>query len=116
LETKISEFKLENATKEEMFSALISKPEFQGAVISANLERDTYYCCGGICARTPQRNNIELKDATVREVLNEIVRLNGFSVWEYREFIDKAKDRENKRYYKLSFLVDFGAECGGERF
>lgn len=116
LETHVANFQLENATKEKMFSALISKPEFQGAVINANLERDIYRCCGGLCTTTPQRNSINLENATVREILNEIVRLNGFSSWEYREFSDKAEDGKSRRYYKLSFLVDFGAECGGEQF
>jgi hypothetical protein len=110
LETKINNFYIYNATKEEMIETLLISPEFQSAIKEAKVEKKPFYCCGGLCTTQPQRNTINLQNSTVQEVLNEIVRLNGRSVWRYREY-SATYNEITKRYYDLNFMVNFGADC-----
>ena len=110
LETRIANFYLKDATKEEMIQALQDQPEFQSAIRKEGVEVNNFKCCGGLCSMEPQRNTIYMANSTVREILNEIVRLNGRSVWRYREFNSTWKSK-TKKLYEIDFIINFGADC-----
>ena len=110
LEASVTRFVLKNATKEEMINRLQSTPEFLSATLKAGVQKNLGMSFDGICTKTPQKNTINMYNATVQEILNEIVRLNGLSVWRYREY-SVANNRATGRFYSLDFIVDHGADC-----
>lgn len=105
---------MEKATKGGLLAALKESSEFKRSLTENNLsEFPNTFCCGLSSSAPPNIYSVHLKNATIREVLNEIVRQNGRSTWLYREYTsDLFKDNpsgrfgENKRYYSLYFLVD----------
>jgi len=110
LEANVARFFLRNATKEEMINGLQSTPEFLSATLKSGVQKNLVVSFDGICTETPQKNTINMSNATVQEILNEIVRLNGLSVWRYREYL-VANDRTTRRFYSLDFIVNHGADC-----
>lgn len=110
LEASVARFSLKNATKEEMINGLQSTTEFLSATLKAGVQKNLGGSFDGICTETPQKNTINIYNATVQEILNEIVRLNGLSVWRYREY-SVANDRTKGRFYSLDFIVNHGADC-----
>lgn len=106
LNERIPEFKFDNKNKGELIRELIKTKEFKKYLKDNNLS--TYpltICCGLQDPRPPRQFSIEIKNATVREILNEIVRLNGASTWLYHEYESKFVEETTKRYYDLYFLV-----------
>jgi len=106
LDTRVAEFKIEKATKEGLLKALEDSSEFKRALAENNLSEPRFvFCCGISSPVPPNLYSVHLKDATVREILNEIVRQNGHSTWLYQEFNSDFHE-QNQRYYRLNFLVD----------
>lgn len=114
LDTRIAEFNVEKATKGDLLVALHESPEFKRALAENGLSEFPIIVGGGLSAppnlsgaKPPPLKvySMHLSNVTVREVLNEIVRMNGHSTWFYQEFNSDLFER-NKRYYRLYFLVD----------
>ncbi|HMT07416.1 MAG TPA: hypothetical protein PKA82_05380 [Pyrinomonadaceae bacterium] len=112
LDVRIPLFKYENVTKEVLLNSLQKAPEFVNSLKMQQINRIPIICCGGICSPKPPTMSINLENATVREILNEIVRLNGKSVWRYREYYSSWPNKSRQHYYDLDFMVDYGATCG----
>ncbi|HMS42282.1 MAG TPA: hypothetical protein PKE69_18760 [Pyrinomonadaceae bacterium] len=109
LDTVIAEFYLENKTKENLLSELLNTKEFQEYLKKNQLSVFPFQIISGLLGKQvkTRRFTINLKNVTVREILNEIVRQNGKSTWIYKEYESNFLDKENtKRYYRLDFLVD----------
>ncbi|MDT5123563.1 MAG: hypothetical protein QOC96_3045 [Acidobacteriota bacterium] len=114
LNTTVAEFDVEKATKGDLLVALKESPEFKRALAENGLSEFPLFVGGGLSAPPnlsgakpppPKVYSAHLNNVTVREILNEIVRLNGRSTWLYQEFNSDLFER-NKRYYRLYFLVD----------
>ncbi len=93
--TKDTQFPILN----ELEKKLIETKEFQAYLKERNLlartpnaDKHGFMCCGFVGKPVQTRISIDLKNATVREILNEIVRQRGFG-WTYQEFnvIDEGK-------------------------
>jgi hypothetical protein len=112
LGTRVLIFHLDQATKEEMLDALQKTSEFQEALAAQKLETEPLGDLGGLCTETPTRNSIRMENATVQEILNQIVRLNKYSVWLYRESsLKNEAGAVGKKFYRLKFLVDYDRAC-----
>jgi hypothetical protein len=113
LNARVYEFDVEKVTKEDAVKALMQKADFMRTQAAAEVAQFPYSCCGGLCTNDPARNiSVHLKNATVHDILNEIVRQNGRSTWLYEELASNDTQEGTKRYYRLSFLVNFEADCG----
>jgi hypothetical protein len=114
LDTRIAEFNVEKATKGRLLAELKESTEFKEALIENNLSEFPLIMgsflspppnLSGLPSPPPNMYSVHLKNATVREILNEIVRQNGRSTWLYQEYTSDWIEK-NKRYYNLTFLVD----------
>lgn len=109
LDTVISEFYFENKTKGELLFELLNTKEFQEYLKGNQLSVVPFQIISGLRGKQVETRKFttNLKNVTVREILNEIVRQNGKSTWIYKEYDSNFLDKENtKRYYRLDFLVD----------
>lgn len=109
LDTVIPEFYFENKTKEILLSELLNTKEFQEYLKENQLSVVPFQIISGLRGKQVETRKFttNLKNVTVREILNEIVRQNGKSTWIYKEYDSNFLDKENtKRYYRLDFLVD----------
>lgn len=95
LDVKISDFKSENLPLSELEKQIIDIPEFKKYLEENNLvdkipdaEKKYGFLCCGFVGRENSRNkfSINLQNPTIREILNEIVRIRGFGAWVYREY------------------------------
>lgn len=106
LNVKIPEFKFENLTKGELLDKLTESKQFKDYLKENDLRAPALtVCCGLQSPRAPRRFSVDLKNSSVREILNEIVRRNGSSTWLYREY-EAAWNGKVNRYFSLYFLVD----------
>lgn len=101
LRTTIKTFSIENSTKGEAIGKLLETAEFKHYLESKNLREQDTIIHGGVSTKTPKRYSFTLKNATVREILNEIVRRDGNSTWIYQEY-DTKNENEITHIYKLS--------------
>lgn len=111
LETRIPEFKVENEYPWKMDELLVQTKEFQSYLRERNLidkipdpdNKLGFLFIGFIGKPDPrQKISIDLKNATVREILNEIVRKKGYGIWIYREY-NLVSDGKFYQMYRLEF-------------
>jgi hypothetical protein len=111
LNTRISNFKSENLSLAKLKEQIINIPEFQiylkeNNLIDKILDTENKYgflCCGFLGKESSMNNvSINLKNATIREILNEIVRTRGVGGWTYREF-EIVDDGKSYKIYRLEF-------------
>ena len=121
LDIRISEFKFENEFPWKMDEYLLKTKEFQEYLKNNNLVSKVPQKRSGIVAesipdsedkfgflyigpigRTNPRakRSINLKNATVREILNEIILLREYGIWSYREY-DLISNGNVYRIYRL---------------
>lgn len=110
LDSVVPEFDVEKVSKEDAIESLMKKSEFMGTQAAFGLEMGGSYF-DGPCSREPPKVSIHLKNASVRTILNEVVRQNGRSTWLYEEWTAKERGFE-RHYYRLNFLVNWNADCG----
>ncbi len=110
LSTRISEFKVENEFPWKMDEKLIQTEEFQRYIKEKNLvnkvpDPDNIYgfiFFGGGGRSDPRyKISIDVKNATVREILNEIVRKSETRFWSYHEY-DVTLEGKTYHLYKLT--------------
>ena len=108
LETRIPEFK-ENEYPWKMDEILIQTKEFQNYLWERNLidkipdpdNKHGFMITGSIGKPNPiHKISIDLKNATVREILNEVVRKRGYGTWIYREY-NYVSDGKFYQMYRL---------------
>lgn len=106
LETRISEFNVEKALPSKLRETFLQTSEFQAYLKERNLVDkvgDGGFGTIGIVGKISERHKvtIALKNATVREILNEIVRQRGYSTcWSYREY-DLVFEGKAYKMYRL---------------
>ena len=106
LDTRIPKFKFENKTKGELLDEIEKTKQFKKYLKKNKVTFPTETMIVGLIGSQPPRVfSIDMQNATVREILNEIVRLNGSSTWFYREYEMSYFGREPRRYYSLYFIV-----------
>jgi len=94
LDVRVGEFRAENLNVKEMLAALEKTPDFKAGLAAHRITepkppKDGGFIFGGFAGRVVEpakRFSVHVRDATVREVLNEIVRQDGCAVWSYREW------------------------------
>lgn len=84
LGTIIGEFKQDAVTARAMLSALEEVPEVQGHAGSLGFSDIRLRKYDGPVST--DRFSVHCRNATLREVLNEIARRHGGAVWSYREY------------------------------
>lgn len=109
LDLRISEFKLDGAkTVDEAVDQLLSRREVREQIAQSNLTRRGRQVGIGNLAR-PSSNqvaakreiNLNSRNITVREVLNEIARKHGSAVWSYHE-----QECDGQTLFSINFLVE----------
>jgi hypothetical protein len=109
LDIRIEEFKFEKLSPTELRKKLLETKEFQQYLKTRNLidkvpdpENKHGFINMSFIGRQNPRNkiSIDLKNATVREILNEIVRQKDYGTWTYREF-DRIDEGELYHIYRL---------------
>lgn len=107
LNERVAKFNVENETMNGLLYELKQTKEFQSALEKYNLSVPSgpFFCCGLQSSSPPRQFTIKMKDASIKEILNEIVRQNGKSTWLYYEYGDKDEN-QGHQYYELYFLVD----------
>ena len=114
LDFRIAEFRMEHATIKELFAALTQAPDFRRALASFNLsepplpdpnsDASGFMVIGFVGKRVEQplrKISVHCKQATVRQILNEIVRQEGCANWSYLEFGRSNGLHGGESYYKL---------------
>jgi len=105
LDTRISEFKIDDEFPWKMTEKLIQTKEFQRYIKERNLvdkipdpeNKHGWIFSGGVGSPNPrEKRSVNLKNATVREILNEIVRKSENRFWSYQEY---EVTYEGKIYY-----------------
>ena len=107
LDTRIAEFKVEKISPDELYKIIVQTPEFQSYIKEKNLvdriPGNKYgFIISGPRGRTNYRNHvsIDLKNTTIREILNEAVRQRDCATWIYREY--KVEDEGiNYNFYRF---------------
>lgn len=100
LDIIIKEFSVKDITRGEAIGKILETNEFKQYIKSKNMrEADTSFF-GGNFSKPVKNISFDLKNATVREILNEIVRKNGNSTWIYREY-ESENEGEIKTIYYL---------------
>ena len=97
LETRIAEFKSEGVTKSELIEKLLETDIFRNHLKENNLREEDSTGFFTTTNIKPKKYSLNLENATIREILNEIVRLDGNSTWMYGEYESKA-DTTQKIY------------------
>lgn len=111
----ISEFKMENATVQEMIDALKQRPEFKRALAELKLSEPPEPSAGdengfaismaiGRPREQKKRFSLERKNGTVRQILNEMVRTAGCGLWSYHEWDWRDSAGTERRYFKLGLM------------
>jgi len=114
LNLRIAEFRVEDKTVNQMIDALKQHPAFKQGLAALNLEEphpvdtDNGFVFGlGKPLESKKRFSVALKSATVRQILNEIVRQDDCAVWSYREWYPPSeKATGNNRYYDLGLILN----------
>jgi hypothetical protein len=91
LAVRISRFEILEVEPEQALSQMLAIPEVQHAQLSlgrhlVNRVRAYPFCPQGCPAKETKKISISLKDATVRETLNAIVRAHGSAVWWFQQW------------------------------
>jgi len=106
LNLTVPEFEFENKTKHELLAEVIQTKQFRQYLKKYSVSAPRLLYMGGLQdPRPPRKFSISLKNATVRDILNEIVRLNGSSTWVYMEYESSWPENVPQKRYKLYFLV-----------
>lgn len=110
LETRISEFKVDNEYSWKIDERIVQTKEFQQYLKEKNLidripdpENKYGFTIIGAVGKPNHRDKIsvDLKNATIREILNEIVRKKGHGAWIYREY-NLISDGKFYQMYRLT--------------
>lgn len=98
LDTRLAEFKKENAMTESLFKSLENMPEVRQRATELGMDGPLprLFRFGSVDTR---KFTVHCQNCSVRDVLNEIVRQNGSS-WMYREYINKGK--KTYRFWYIS--------------
>lgn len=109
LDVRIAKFKVEKAEARELREKLVQTKEFQKYLKAENLvdkvpdpENKYGSLFIGAAGKSSERHKItlDLKNATVREILNAIVRQRGYSTWLYSEY-DVISEGKTYHIYRL---------------
>lgn len=109
MDSRIPEFKIDTEYPWKMDEYLIQTIEFQTYLSENNLidrvpdpENKYGFLFIGPIGRTNPRakRSINLRNATVREILNEIIIIKASGIWSYREY-DLTSNRKFYRMYRL---------------
>lgn len=109
LDARVAEFKVEKATPKQLREKLVGTTEFQNYLKAKNLadripgdesRRGWMYITVAGALAERHKVSLDLKNATVREILNAIVRQRGYSIWTYREY-NLISDGKTHRLYNL---------------
>lgn len=110
LETRIPEFKVDDEYSWKMDERLVETKEFQQYLKEKNLinkipdpeNKFGFAIIGAVGKPNPRdKISVDLKNATVREILNEIVRKRGHGTWFYREY-NLVSDGNFHQMYRLT--------------
>lgn len=82
LDIRLPNFKMENGTALEAMNELVDRPDLKREFAARGLFRGLELTGGGFPI-SKKRISLDLKDATLLEVLNSIVRADGRAVWGY---------------------------------
>lgn len=114
LDARIGEFRAENLNVKEMLAALEKTPDFKAGLAAHHLTepkppKDGGFIISGFVGKPVEpwkRFSVSMRGATVREVLNEIVRQDGCAVWSYQEWKPPANvpNPGDERWYRLGLL------------
>jgi hypothetical protein len=124
LDVRVGEFRAENLNVKEMLAALEATPDFKAGLAALHLTEPKPPTDGGFIfiiggggkpVEPGKKFSARVRDASVREVLNEIVRQDGCAVWSYKEWTPSAgvTKRAGERWYTLG-LLDYCAGRSGE--
>jgi len=109
LDTQISRFVADKEYPSDLRKKLIETPEFQKYLHDRNLidrvpdpmNKHGFITIGPIGRPDPRSKiSFELTNASVREILNEIVRKRANGLWSYREY-DLVDDNDSYSMYRL---------------
>jgi len=101
LETRIQYFKLENETVSDALNRIHKTSEFKNYIQENNLrEEDTTFFGTGDSEKA-KRFSFDLKNSTIREILNEIVKANGKGTWIYAEYESENNLLKGRKIYRL---------------
>lgn len=114
-DVRIADFHVENANVKQMLEALQETKDFQKGLTSLNMSKphpipSSEHGFGfiGLVGKPLEPKNkftVSMKNATVLEILNEIVRKDGCAVWSYKEWLPSAGVSPNGgRWYELGLL------------
>lgn len=97
LNVVIPEFRVENINRFKVIDALDVIPELQNQATAlgySNFTEPRVRCCGGLGGT--ETFSLHLRNATLREVLNALVRAQGYARWSYSENV-----YDGKRYFTI---------------
>jgi hypothetical protein len=96
LDIQLATFKIQNATAHDMVDALEDTPEFRRASLSLGFANTGKQYDGPVGQTVA---NVDCRNCSLRDALNEIVRVNGRAVWFYREY-----EVAGEKYFELGLL------------
>ena len=101
LGTHIKKFRGVNITRTEALNQLLNLKNFERYFVGNGLREGDDVFIGPTGRMAEKKISIDLRNVTVTDVLNEIVRQDGNSMWIYSE-METQNTEDTVRYYKLT--------------